>query len=594
MSYPPEDFLSLPLIRQLAGDKPFATGEAYFSEGRVRQFQAAADRATGRVEGSREYRVKLWKSRGEFQFSCGCPAGQENAFCKHCVAVGLAWLAASGNGGATSGPEKDSPAAKSEQAAKAETSRRKLEDHLRILPRERLVELVLEATDFDDILRRRLLLETTGVSRQARSPRGERDEKVPDLEAYGRLLHEAIATADYVDYEAMPDYAQGVQEAVSPLGTLLRDGYAEAVVQLAEYALIELDKASDRLDASDGSLNPIYDDLQRFHLQACRAARPDPESLAVRLLEYELDGGLGVFNNAVHAYGEVLGESGLQAWRRKLVDAWSKLPPAADSVGSIDHRRFQLQALMERLAASEGDVALVTAIKERDLTSAHDYLALAEFHAEQGQHERAITRAEEGLRTVPAGHDDIGLRDFLMAAYERVGETASARDLIWSEFLRVADQEAYRRLREHFHRFARSRWPAWRKRALRHLREAATRKHADGSMPVEILLDEHRYDDAWREALAHGCRLDIWLRLAAKRERKHPADALGVYRARLEPTLAAGGATAYREAIELLDKIRALLGRLGRGEDFVSYRAEIRAAHRQKRGFLKLLDADPR
>ena len=113
-------------------------------------------------------------------------------------------------------------------------------------------------------------------------------------------------------------------------------------------------------------------------------------------------------------------------------------------------------------------------------------------------------------------------------------------------------------------------------------------------MAVEILLDERRYDDAWEEARANGCRLDLWLRLASKRERKHPADALGVYRARLEPTLAGGGPTAYREAIELLDKIRALLGRMGRGDDFASYRAEIRAAHRQKRGFLKLLDADPR
>ena len=99
MSYSPEGFLDAALLRRLAGEQPFASGEACFVEGRVRQLHASADRVTGRVEGSRAYRVKLWRSRGEFQFSCTCTAGQDHAFCKHCVAVGLAWLAAPGASG---------------------------------------------------------------------------------------------------------------------------------------------------------------------------------------------------------------------------------------------------------------------------------------------------------------------------------------------------------------------------------------------------------------------------------------------------------------------------------------------------------------
>ena len=58
------------------------------------------------------------------------------------------------------------------------------------------------------------------------------------------------------------------------------------------------------------------------------------------------------------------------------------------------------------------------------------------------------------------------------------------------------------------------------------------------------------------------------------------------------PNVATGGANAYREAIELLDKIRVLLGRLGHEEDFAPFRAEVRATHRQRRGFLRLLDAE--
>ena len=59
------------------------------------------------------------------------------------------------------------------------------------------------------------------------------------------------------------------------------------------------------LDGGDGALNTVYDDLQNLHLEACRVAKPDPEELAARLLDYELEGGLGIFNNAPVAYAEV-------------------------------------------------------------------------------------------------------------------------------------------------------------------------------------------------------------------------------------------------------------------------------------------------
>ncbi len=605
MSHTSDGLLDIPLLLRLAGSKPFTQGETYFAEGRVHQLQASADRVTGRVQDARSYRVKLWKSRGEFQFSCGCPAGQDDFFCKHCVAVGLAWLKTPGGGAPVDAAEPPSPHAG--RSADSAQTREKLASHLQTLARESLIRLVLEATDYDDILRRRLLLETAGVSRGTSPRTAARSEVTPDFDAYCRLLREAIETADYVDYDAMPDYVLGVQEAISPLRGLLRDGYAAAVVELSEYALVALDKVSDMIDGSDGSLNAVYDDLQRFHLDACRAARPDVEQLAGRLLQYEIEGGLGVFNNAVKSYADVLGEPGVRAWRQRLFEEWSALPaapPPADRHRSIDHRRFQLQTLMERVAESEGDVSALIAVKERDLTSAHDYLSLAELHAAHGQQERAILRAEEGLRAFAAEADAAGLRDFLVLAYERAGRAEEARDLIWRDFLRAADEAGYRRLHEHFQSVASDQWPAWRERALAHLRErialdtAAASQHGrshlpDHSLVVEIMLEEHRYESAWREALAGGCRVDLWLQLAARREKKHPADALSVYQARLEPTIAAGPG-AYREAIELLDKIRALLARLGRGEDFAPYRAEIRAAHRQRRGFLKLLDASDR
>ena len=129
------------------------------------------------------------------------------------------------------------------------------------------------------------------------------------------------------------------------MANLLPQRQAAAIVELAEIALVELDKANDMLDDGDGSLNQVYDDLQQYHLEACRLAELNPEALAARLLEYEIEGGLGVFNNTASTYADVLGPPAC-AWRRLLTQEWRRLAPvdARRPGDEIDHRRFQINA----------------------------------------------------------------------------------------------------------------------------------------------------------------------------------------------------------------------------------------------------------
>ena len=586
MSTPPaEDFLTRALLRQLAGETAYTAGEACFGAGRVEQAQYGPERVAARVADGQIYRVKIWRARGELHLSCTCPAGRERAVCKHAVAVGLAWIESAEHG-------TEAPASH----AKGSPSRETLGRYLHGLQRGRLVDLVLEATDYDDILRRRLTMEVIGVAGAgAGGP-------PPDLAAYRQILHDAIDAPDYVDYDAMPDYVHGVAEAIHPLGALLRAGHAGAVVELAELALVALDRTATMLDASDGSLNAVYDDLQLLHLQACRVARPDPAGLAARLLHYELDGGLGVFNNAVETYAEILGPRGQAAWRDLLVREWSALPaltPAPPGKPTapptpIDHRRFQVQTLMEALAATDGDDDALDRVKQRDLSSPHDFLSLAEWHQAAGRTDAALRWAERGLQAFPDPDDRAGLRDFLAAAYVRAGRHDEATALAWEPFARAPSLEGYRHLRQSAARTTGG-WPSWRQRALQRTRQelARTPPH-DGSLLVELLLDDGLDEEAWTEAKAAGCRPELWLRLAEHREQTHPADALEIYRSRLGPTIARGGAGAYREAIALLTRISALFENLGRAAEYDKLRAEVRAAHRQKRGFVRLLDASGR
>ena len=357
------------------------------------------------------------------------------------------------------------------------------------------------------------------------------------------------------------------------------------------------------VDGGDGSLNPVYDDLQHYHLEACRAARPEPVKLAARLLHYELEGGLGVFNNAAKAYADIrLGPRGLAAWRSELVREWSALPelgppPASGHPGEhqpINHRRFQIQALMERMAEAGGDLATMAAVKQRDLSSVHDFLSLAELYQQAGQdRSSSALGGTGGCSLFPGLPDRVGLRDFLAAAYHQLGRHEEATAIVWAEFEYLENLEHYRKLEKHARQGPGDDWPRWRAKAIEQLRaQPRVGGRAAGSNPlVEIFLAESADDEAWTEAVTNGCQTDLWLVLAERREKTFPADALRVYQERLGLILARGGPNANEEAATLLRRMQTLFERLGRSADFARYRTEVRAAHRAKRGFLKLTDA---
>ena len=81
-------------LRDLVDGKTYARGEAYFKEGRVSQMARQGATVSARVTGATPYDVKLWVTSGRIAYACSCPVGNEGNFCKHCVAVSLAILAA--------------------------------------------------------------------------------------------------------------------------------------------------------------------------------------------------------------------------------------------------------------------------------------------------------------------------------------------------------------------------------------------------------------------------------------------------------------------------------------------------------------------
>lgn len=93
MAPPFASILHRDAIKKLADDRSFARGRDYFARGRVKALARHGSALVGVVEGETAYAVRVWVRETALAYSCSCPRGEEGDFCKHCVALSLAWLA---------------------------------------------------------------------------------------------------------------------------------------------------------------------------------------------------------------------------------------------------------------------------------------------------------------------------------------------------------------------------------------------------------------------------------------------------------------------------------------------------------------------
>lgn len=573
--------LSRSAVRALAGERYFARGEAYFNEGRVRGLTEYKGKVAAKVAGTEDYRVKLWADGDDIGYSCSCPLGDDEEFCKHCVAVGLAWIEEVG------GKSKSGAALKS--AATMDDVRVFLERQ----DKNKLVEILLNEAMESDSLRERLFLETARMN----------PEHV-DLATYRRAIRNAIRTGNYIDYHQAGSYTQGIHRVVESIAVLLDDTHPVEVIELAEYALSQVEESLGYIDDSDGRMSVVVSELQELHHRACQQSKPDPVALARRLFEWEMQSECEFFAGAAESYADVLSQKGLAEYRRMAEAEWSRVPVLEPGERDAERygRRFRITYIMETLARKSADVEELIAIKRRDLSHAYAYLQIAETYREAGEHDEALDWAERGWKAFPERHD-WRLGDFLADEYHRRGRHDEAMNLIWEQFLESPHLDNYQKLQTHARQAGRSTWAQWRERALTHLRTSiapqakrAPRtkaypqwREADHSELVRIFLWEKRHEEAWQEALAGGCNDDLWMQLAASREQEHPQEALSIYMERIAPLVEMTNNAAYERAVEILRKVRQLMRQLERDTEFDDYFATLKTEYKRKRNFIKLL-----
>jgi uncharacterized Zn finger protein len=566
------------IFKKLAGATAFQRGEDYFSAGVVERLRVAGEKISACVEGSETYQVKLWNDNDELGYDCTCPRAADGFFCKHCVAVGLAWLS-------------EQPAEGGAEQAKAKKKRndpwQTIQDYLALQKPEVLIALVLDAAQRDDRLYQSLLLKAE------RAGAGGNVQHI-----FRKAINKATRVRGFVDWREAGAFASDLEQLVESLEELLKPDSAAMLVELLEYAIERVEDAMQNVDDSNGEVGGIEDSLGALHIKACELARPDPEALAERLFRMEMTLPMSICSFSAMTYSHILGEPGLRRYRELAEDEWRKIKPKQNG-DSFDGRRWRITNMMESLARASGNIEELVAIKARDLSSAYDYLAIAEIWAKDGQDDKALDWAERGLQAFPKATDN-RLRDFLVKAYLQNKRNDEALQLTWVQFEERATLEHYKKLQTVAKQLGL--WLEQRERALVRVGEVIARDAAatnrwnpkpttpNYSLRVEIALWENDLDAAWAAVHAGVCNRGLLLTLAGKLEPTRMDDALRLYRQVIPLIVEETNNTAYADAVKLIRKVEGIMSAQQRHCEFDDFLAGLRVRFKAKRNFIKLLD----
>lgn len=563
---------SLDELLSHAGPITAERGLDYFTEGLVSALEVGPDGARAWVKGSERYQVKLSKSAERLGFHCTCRHAADGNFCKHVFAVGLAWLEALEPGQAEAAIDPDL----------------EIRDWLNRQPQAELASLLFDIAMRDSALHRSLRLKID---------LGKRSNGAGDRATdWYRAIDEATTMEDLLDWRQASSLGDDLLALTDALEQLLNPERAALLIELSEYAIPRVEQAREQVDESCEELEEALMRLNHLHLHACNLAHPDPVALAERLFQLEMNECLDSFYNSAKQYREVLGNSGLQHFRRLAQTEWNQVPTlTAKDRSPYNSNRSRITRIMTTLAELDGDLDALVAIKARDLSAAYHYLNIAQLYQEAGNTDRARQWAEQGLAAFPR-HTDNRLRDFLAQQYLLCGRDEQALQLTWVQFDEMPSLSSYQKLQGLAQRLHRA--PEQRQRAMARL-TATTENNPQSlanarSLRLAIALWEEDLDAAWLLSQQGDCKVEALHELALKLENTRPTDAISLYRRMLAPIVQQTNNQAYQRAVGLIRRMGELMRAQQLDAAFTAELIELRQTYKAKRNFIKLLDQLPR
>lgn len=580
--------LSDTALRQLGGPAVFARGQAYAASGAIQALEDAepvpGEQAAlaAVVQGTHAYQVRVWiDGEDDLDGACDCPHAQGGNFCKHQVALCLAWRGELG--GDASAPDAQAARKVTAAAQRARTqadNRAALQRFVQAQSAEALAGRLWAWAENDRDLMADLKAWQAehGAGSDTKALRG----------AIGDMLR---VRGGYLDWHEMPAYMRRARRVLPLLEPWLQRDPAE-LRALCEHALRCLYKVAGHADDSDGELGGLMEALVDLLTQALRAA-PPPAAWVERWFKLMDEDPWDLWNEKT-----ILSAAGpaVQARYAERVRAdWERWQRSHPATGGFDYQRGKLRGRYLASIEAQGDPRALRdamAASAADPGEFHDLVALCEA---QGWYREAFQWAQTAAKRHP---QDWRSEEDLLRCYERDGWDEEALAL-WRRRLAVnASPDVYQSVLKAAVRAGRDRAAyraelfAWAEQceagALQARRKSpygqpAGAAERDVSLRVAWLLADRDLDAALALVQQGGvrCAAATLETLARKLPRRHHAAAAQLLRRVFEQAMASAS-SPYARPLEL---VREILERLAPGEG-AAWLADLRMRYKPKRNFI--------
>ncbi len=377
-----------------------------------------------------------------------------------------------------------------------------------------------------------------------------------------------LRTRRFLDYGESAGWARAAQPIVAELENAVDESPSPALVELLQRAVGHVIKVIMHADDSDGLIGDLARELLVLHARACDAGVADPVDLAAWMVRFGFDD-QDFFEVDPVRYASALGDAGLAAYR-----------DAVDARGDGDS--FAVRYARERLAILDRDIDALVKLLGGDLTTPHQFIRVAEAMRELGLDDEVLAWARRGIAQT-SGWQIAKLYD--LACDVQREEPLEVLVLRRAQHERMPSSSTYRALRTAAE--AVDAWPLEQDAAR------ATLQRADVRGFVDALLSDDELERAWSAAQAaprDALGSDLWLRLAERRERDRPADALAIYQRVTDEVLEQADRRAYRSGARILQRARAAAQAAGELNAFAEYLTGLRERYRRRPTLIAILD----
>jgi uncharacterized Zn finger protein len=481
----------------------------------------------------------------------------------------------------------------------------------------------------DEVQLRKLLLEFAAslpavrqkLELQGKAITGQATELLHDARAEIKRLKQESGSNRWDDYGYSPD----TTDLMNQLEALFKAKQFDQLVGLGASLMVAADQAIEMTHDESGEFGEQIQACFDIILSALPASSLSLAQQLIYLVDLQLEDDYDFisFSKKDDSFWDTRSPSS-DDWNVLVLYLQSKLEQRISKGDSTDYPRNQIRDWLEHALDKAGRASEVALMLEAEAEKTNDFTRIVAFFIEAKQFETADLMIQRGLSKVPSGSS--GRAQQLRDSWRKIRTQAQDWRLLTSHsavtFFQDPTLSAYRSLETDALRA--NLWAFIEPQAKQFLETGVTPDLEDWSLPIldlpmpperrvireqapffrtlfELAIAENKPDDVLRwyefkpssEMALSAYRDAPKNRVAMAIQHQYPDKAMAFWQELADSVISQTGDQNYRTAIGYLEKIRIVLVRLERTNDWKMLLESLHTVHKRKRLFTQMLNQLP-